>query len=170
MSALLAAGERERAHEAYRELLADDFERLPGSLFRLTGLIQLAEACAAFGDAEGAEALIEELEPYADRLVQTAFSGCWGSVERFLGLLEATAGRPEAARARLEAALERHDALDAPCLVARTRCDLGELLLRSGDRERGLELLAQAGAAASELGMAEIVARADVSGARLGAL
>jgi tetratricopeptide (TPR) repeat protein len=167
---LVEAGERERAHDAYQELAADDFEGLPGSLFRLTGLVCVSEVCAALGDAQGAETLIAQLEPYADRLVQTAFCGCWGSVRRFLGLLEATAGRPDEARAHLEAALERHTALAAPGLVARTRCDLGELLLDSGERERGLELLAAAGAAAAELGMAGIAERADVSGARLGAL
>jgi tetratricopeptide (TPR) repeat protein len=167
---LLEAGERDRAEEAYRELAADDFGGLPGSLFRLTGLVCVAEVCAAIGDAHGAETLLAQLEPFADRLVQTAFCGCWGSVRRFLGLLEATAGRPDAARAQLETALERHAALDAPGLVARTRCDLGELEIESGDRERGLELLAQAGAAAAELGMARVAARADVSGARLGAL
>ena len=81
-----------------------------------------------------------------------------------------TAGRQEEARAHFEAALEQHVALEAPALVARTRCDLGELLVGLGERERGLELLAAGGAAAAELGMTALAARADVSGARLGAL
>ena len=102
--------------------------------------------------------------------MQTGFSGCWGSVRRFLGLLAATAGRPDEARAHFEAALARHQELDAPGLVARTRCDLGELLLAQGEREAGLEQLAAAGAAAAELGMAGVAARADVSRAELGAL
>jgi len=155
---------------AYERVAADDFGGLPGSLFRLTGLVCLAEVCAALDDAEGAEALLARLEPHADRLVQTAFCGCWGSVRRFIGLLAATTGRREEARAHLEAALRRHAELGAPALVARTRCDLGELLLGLGERERGLELLAAGGAAAAELGMAGLVARADVSEARLGAL
>jgi DNA-binding SARP family transcriptional activator len=167
---LVEAGELERARVAYEAVAADDFSGLPGSLFRLTGLICLAEACAALGDADGAEALSARLEPHADRLVQTGFSGCWGSVRRFLGVLAATAGRPDEARAHFEAALELHTALDAPGLVARTRCDLGELLLGDGDRERGLELLAAAAAGAAELGMAGLAARADVSGTKLGAL
>ena len=44
-----------------------------------------------------------------------AFSGCWGSVRRFLGLLAATAGRPDEARAHLEAALELHRRSRRPC-------------------------------------------------------
>ncbi len=167
---LVEAGEPERARVTYDAVAADDFSGLPGSLFRLTGLICLAEACAALGDADGAESLYARLEPHAERLVQTGFSGCWGSVRRFLGVLAATAGRPDDARAHFEAALERHTELGAPGLVARTRCDLGELLLGEGERERGLELLAAAGPAAAELGMAGLAARADVSGTKLGAL
>ena len=83
------------------------------------------------GDTDGAEPLIAELEPHADRLVQTAFSGCWGSVRRYLGLLHATAGRPEEARVELEGALELHLALDAPLLAEVTRRDLADV---SGER------------------------------------
>ena len=104
---------------------------LPGSLFRLSGLTCVAEACAALGDAQAADALIAALEPHADRLVQTAFSGCWGSVRRYLGLLHATAGRPEEARAQLQGALELHLALEAPLLVEVTRRDLADV---SGER------------------------------------
>jgi DNA-binding SARP family transcriptional activator len=167
---LVESGEPKRAREAYDAVAADGFSGVPGSLFRLTGLVCLAEACAALDDADGAELLSAELEPYADRLVQTGFSGCWGSVRRFLGVLATTAGRAGDARAHFEAALERHRELEAPGLVARTQCDLGELLLGLGERERGLALLAEGGAAAAELGMAGLVARADVSGTRLGAL
>ena len=124
---LLQAGERERAREAYDVAFAAALRGLPSSLFRLTGLVCVAEACAALGDAEGADALIEQLEPHAGRFVQTAFSGCWGSVRRFLGLLHATAGRPEAARAELEAALALHRALEAPILVAATERDLADV-------------------------------------------
>jgi hypothetical protein len=124
---LLQAGEPERAREAYEEAHAAALRGRPASLFRLTGLACVAEACAALGDAEGADALIAQLEPHADRLVQTAFSGCWGSVRRFVGLLHATAGRPEPARAQLEAALELHRALDAPLLVDVTERDLADV-------------------------------------------
>jgi hypothetical protein len=124
---LLQAGETERAREAYDVALAAAMHGLPGSLFRLSGLVCLAEACHALGDADGAEALIERLEPHADRLAQTGFSGCWGSVRRFLGLLHATAGRPEQAQAQLQLALELHLALEAPILVQVTRRDLADV-------------------------------------------
>ena len=129
--ALLQAGETERARAAYDVALAAALEGLPSSLFRLSGLVCVAEACAILGDADGAEPLIERLEPHADRLAQTAFSGCWGSVRRFLGLLHATAGRPDEARAQLEAARELHLTLDAPLLVAVIERDLADV---SGER------------------------------------
>jgi hypothetical protein len=128
---LLQAGEPERARAAYEGALAAALRGLPARLFRLTALVEVAEAAAALGDADGAEALIPQLEPYADRLVQTAFSGCWGSVRRFLGLLHLTAGRPEEARVQLERALELHLALDAPLLAEITQRDLADV---SGER------------------------------------
>ena len=87
----------------------------------------MAEACAILGDAQGADELIDLLEPHADRLAQTAFSGCWGSVRRYLGLLHATAGRPDEARAELQRALELHEALEAPILVEVTQRDLADV-------------------------------------------
>ena len=134
---LLQAGERERAREAYEAALPAALNGLPGSLFRLSGLTCVAEACAAVGDAQAADALIAELEPHADRLVQTAFSGCWGSVRRYLGLLHATAGRPEEARAaaagrfgapprpRRPAAGRGHPARSRRCIRRAPRCSVG---------------------------------------------
>ncbi len=124
---LLAAGETERAREAYAIALAAARHGMPPSLFHLSALICLAEAAAQLGDAEGADELVPLLEPHADRFVQTAFSGCWGSVRRFLGLLHATAGRPEDAKRELHRALELHVALDAPILVEVTERDLADV-------------------------------------------
>ena len=124
---LLEAGEPVRAREAYDRALIAALDGQPARLFRLTALAEIAEACAALGDTEAVEALIEQLEPHADRFVQTGFSGCWGSVRRFLGLLHAVAGRPEQARAELEAALALHIALEAPLLVETTQRDLADV-------------------------------------------
>ncbi len=124
---LLQAEETERARAAYEIALAAAKQGLPSSLFRLSGLVCVAEACAILGDAQGADELIDLLQPHADRLAQTAFSGCWGSVRRYLGLLHATAGRPDEARAELQRALELHEALAAPILVEVTQRDLADV-------------------------------------------
>jgi len=155
--ALLEAGEPERAREAYEAALA----AVPRGLYRLTALAALAEACAALGDTARADGLYAELAPHAGRLVQTGFSGSWGSTRRFLGLLSAAAGRHAEATEHLAAALERHETLEAAPLAARTRCDQAELLTTTGAPEAAAPLLEAAGAAAAELGMAGIAARAE---------
>jgi tetratricopeptide (TPR) repeat protein len=155
--ALLDAGETERAREAYGAAL----EAVPHGLYRLTALAALSEACAALGDGARADALHAELAPHADRLVQSSFSGSWGSAHRFLGLLRAAAGRHDEAAAHYAAALERHEALDAAPLAVRTRLDQAALVLTTGDRAAAEPLLDAVAAAAGKLGMAGLAARAE---------
>ena len=72
---------------------------IPQTMLWLSTLVALAEATAALTDAASAEALYPALLPYADRLAQTGFTGCAGSVERVLGRLAATLERPGSGRA-----------------------------------------------------------------------
>jgi hypothetical protein len=122
----------------------------------------LAEAAAQLGDADGGAQLYDELEPYSDRLIQWSFTGNAGSVHRLLGRTAAVAGRHDVALTHFEAAVGRHAALGAAPLLARTRCDYGELLLHRtrAERPRARRLLRQAGLTARRLGMAGIAARA----------
>ena len=125
----------------------------------LTTTGSLCEAAAELGDADVAERLYAELAPYGDRLVQWSFTGNAGSVRRLLGRAAAVTGRMEAARDHYEAALARHTELQAPALLARTRCDYGEFLLHT-QQPGAHRLLRQAAAAARSLGMTGIAARA----------
>jgi hypothetical protein len=122
--ALLESGAREQAARRLAETVADDFRAVPAGLFWLPATAWLAEAAAELQDAATAAALRGQLAPHAGRLVQAGFTGCWGAVDRFLGLLAGAAGRQADAQAHLRAALERHRALGATPLVARTRRDL----------------------------------------------
>ena len=168
---LVEAGEPERARVAYDAVAADDFAALPGSLFRLTGLICLAEACAALGDAAGAESLHARLEPHADRLVQTGFSGCWGSVRRFLGLLAATAGRPDEARAQLRGRARAPSASSTPPGSSPARAATsGSCCSRPASASAGSSCSPRRAPRPPSWGWPALAARADVSGARLGAL
>ena len=97
-------------------------------MFWLTSLASLAETAAVLEDAPGAAQLYAALEPHADRLAQWTFTGNAGSVHRLLGRTAAVAERRESARGHFEAALTRHAALGCGPLLARTRCDYGELL------------------------------------------
>ena len=154
----LDAGDRVRAQAAYDRAVP----ATPETMLWLTAMGSLAEAAAQLGDVAGGARLHAELEPYADRLVQWSFTGNAGSVHRLLGRTAAVAGRRDQAGVHFEAALERHAALGAEALLARTRCDYGELLLegRRAERARGRTLLREASAAARRLGMEGIAARA----------
>ena len=92
-----------------------------------------------------------------------SFTGSAGSVHRLLGRTAAVAGWYDRARTHFEAALERHEALDAEPLLARTRCDYGEFLLQGprSDRRRARGLLREASATARRLRMLGITARAE---------
>ena len=156
------AGDVRAARSTVSEALSAGVSAVPQTMLWLSTLVALAEATAALTDSASAEALYPALLPYADRLAQTGFTGCAGSVERVLGRLAATLERPEAAERHLDAALLQHEVIGARALAARTRCDLGEVLLTgtAAARARGAALLADAAAAARELGMAGVAARA----------
>jgi hypothetical protein len=160
--AYLDAGDRAHARAAYDGALGGAVAPTHRTMFRLAAVGSLAEAAARLEDADGSAQLYAELEPYSDLLVQWSFTGNAGSVHRLLGRTAAVSGREELARAHFEAAAERHLALGAAPLLARTRCDYGELLLQgaSAERPRARRLLRQAGLAARRLGMADIAARA----------
>ena len=70
--------------------------------------------------------------------MQWSFTGNGGSVRRILGRAAALAGRREDACPHFEAALARHAELEAPALLARTRCDYGEFLLAREPTSPGL--------------------------------
>jgi hypothetical protein len=166
--AYLEAGDRTQAHAAYARALGDGAATIPRTMLWLTTIASLAEAAAQLGDADGGAQLYAQLEPHADRLVQWSFTGSAGSVQRLLGRTAAVAGWKDQARAHFEAALERHAALGAAPLLARSRCDYGEFLLqgRRADRPRARRLLRDAEAAARRLGMAGIGARARANANR----
>jgi hypothetical protein len=157
--AYLDAGDRRAARGAYEGALDGG---VPRTMFWLTSMGSLAEAAVQLGDADGAAKLYAELEPYADRLIQWSFTGNAGSVHRLLARAAGIAGRHEHAVAHFERAVDRHAALGAAPLVARTQCDYGEFLLNGTrtERARARRLLRQAGIAARRLGMAGIAARA----------
>jgi pentatricopeptide repeat protein len=158
--AALDAGDEARARAALDDALAGGLERVPPTLSWLSTVASLAEAAATLRSPHVAE-LRTALAPYGERLVQASFTGCAGSVHRLLGRLAAAQGDRDAAAGHLEAALERHEALGAAPLQARTRCDLAELLCEGGpaERSRADELFAQAAAAAERLGMRGVAAR-----------
>ena len=109
---------------------ADGFSRVRRDMFWFATLSVLAETCALLRDGARAQVLYDLLEPFKDRNVQVTQAVCWGSVERFLGLLAAVLGRGETAVAHLQSAIARNEAGGNPAAASLVRRDLAKLLAK----------------------------------------
>jgi DNA-binding SARP family transcriptional activator len=118
--AKLDAGDAVAAGAAFDAALADG----QCGLLWLPAHAWLAEAAALLGRTDACATLLERLAPYEGRLVQASFTGCWGAVERPLGLLARALGREAEAARYLDAALERHERIGAAPLARRSRGEL----------------------------------------------
>jgi hypothetical protein len=97
-------------------------------------LAQVADLAALLGSSRVAAWAYDALLPHRGRFaVEGIGAYCHGSLERHLGLLAATLGRVEDARAHFSAALEANRRAGAELLVARTLRDAG---LALGERAR----------------------------------
>jgi hypothetical protein len=121
------------------------------------------------GDVERAAVLHEQLQPYAGLNVVTGLGiSCLGSVELYLGMLAATAGRWTESDRHFASALAMHARLRSPPWSAHTQHEQARMLLargRPGDRARAGDLLAIARATAEALGMTRLSERARLAGA-----
>ena len=109
----------------------------------------LAELAARIKARELCAELYPVLLPFRGQFVDNA-TNWFGSVGRFLGLLEHVFGRFDDADRSFAAALQAHQALPAPLLVARTHLDWGVSLLdrpnpRHDDAARHLQAAADLG-------------------------
>ena len=110
-----------------------------------------------------AQQLYAQLLPYRDRMVQVTQAACFGSAERFLGLLAATFGDIDLASEHFEAALAHQRRAAACCpLIPFIRVEYAQRLLarnQGGDADRARELLVTAYREAETAGIAMLVAR-----------
>jgi len=146
------------------------FAALPRNAARLSSLAVVAQAIATLDDPEHAPTLYRELLPLAGRNVVIGPAlGCFGAVDRYLGLLAALTAQLDVAVGHLEAALATHAAMGARAWLAWTQHDLAAVLLRrgaSGDRQRAAALRSAALEAATAIGMVRLrerLERSDVS-------
>ena len=102
----LDEGRIDEAREALTLAHARGFAARPRNGTWLNALATWAEIAAALGAAAAAGELHDLLAPHAQRhVVVISGADCWGSVHRFLGLLENTLERPQEAIASFERAL-----------------------------------------------------------------
>ncbi|MGI5131389.1 ATP-binding protein [Pseudonocardia sp. CA-107938] len=165
----LAAGRRADAQQWYDRLPPPDSRRIPPFMV-LPLLAQRAHLAADLGDAAAAETCHRLLLPHADL---HAVSGAGavttgGSVQLYLGLAAAGAGRTDAAVRHLRAAISANDAAGLAPFAATARMRLAATLRsrgRPGDADEAVALLAAADTAAERMGMPVLLARiAELSG------
>jgi hypothetical protein len=119
----LQAGDRAAGEAEFERLARDDFAALPRDMLWFSATCLLAEVCARLGDRARAEILYGLILPHRERNVMVGMATCWGSAERFLGLLAAATGDAEAAAVHFASAIDRNAAAGIESMVRMTRAD-----------------------------------------------
>lgn len=155
-------GLTEEARAEFEILAADDFAAIPHDALWSTSLTYLAEVCAHLDDAERAATLYQRLLPYAGRNIVTgAHTVCYGSADRFLGLLAMTRHQWEQAERHFRAAMAMDEHTGGRPWLAHSRYQYARLLVRRKQPERASPLLEAALETAGELGMAALERRCE---------
>ncbi len=146
--------EREAKRELSR-LAAEGIDSYQASLWLAT-LTYLTDACAAVDDETMAAIVYPELEPLAGTNVMIGhLVACYGSADRYLGMLAATLREPGLAEQHFERAMEQNRRMGASTWVAHTAYEYGRFLLGQGRgaREYAAALLGEAAGLAERIGM-----------------
>ena len=154
-------GRLDGAREAFAPIVARGYNLPEDSIW--LGMTQIAaEIVHHLDDRAGAAVLLERLAPFAG--IFSTFAGVSvGCTTQFLGLLEATLGRFDAAIAHLADAAGIYERLGAPAYLGRAQAAwAGALLARRspGDAEQAQSLLTAAITAAREGGFVAVERRA----------
>jgi len=141
---------------------AGGLEALRESLW-LASLTYLTDACTRVGDAELAGLLYADLAQNANTNVMIGHGvACYGSADRYLGMLAATFHEEELAVRHFEAALELNRRMGTLTWLAHTAYEYGRLLTARNDAEdrtRAAQLLAEGAGLAERIGLPTLSAR-----------
>jgi DNA-binding SARP family transcriptional activator len=160
----LASGDVRAAVAEFEWFAAERFGRVRRDMFWFTTVCVLAETCALIRDGARARVLYELLEPFASRNVQVGQAACWGSAERFLGLLAAAMGQSETAEAHLRSAIAGNESCGNAAAASLVQRDYARMLLARGGREDltlAAELLRGPLEAAREAGTEPLIERIE---------
>jgi hypothetical protein len=166
-----AEGNEDEARRALDRLAANDFADIPRYNGYLVTLALLAEACVELGDRARAQQLYELLSPFADRNVTTPQAVFAGPVERFLGVLAGISEEWDAAESHFDAARAAASRMNAAPVHVWVGLDHALMLARRdapGDRDRALEMAAEARPLAVELDMDQVVQQIEALEQELG--
>jgi ATP/maltotriose-dependent transcriptional regulator MalT len=164
-------GDLEAARAVFDDLATHDFRSLPRDGRYATCITFLAEVCAALGDVVRAPVLYRLLLPWQGRnIVMASGTGCWGSSDRFLGLLATIERRWMDAERHFADALTMNERVGALASLAHTQCDFAGMLLTRGfpgDMENAARQLRGAGERAATLGLTALARRVAATRERL---
>jgi DNA-binding CsgD family transcriptional regulator len=128
----------------------------------LASLTYLTDAAYAVGDATIAELIYPELAPLTGLNVMIGHGvACYGSADRYLGMLAATLGDADRAARHFESALEANARMGARTWLAHTAFAYGMSLDAAGHGERAAQLFAEAGEIARSARLAALLARIE---------
>ena len=161
LAALLAElGMEAEARRELARVAGEGIEPYRASLWLAT-LTYLTDASSAVGDESIAAIVYPELEPFAGTNVMIGhLVACYGSADRYLGMLAATLDERDRAEEHFERAMRMNREMGARTWLAHTAYQYGRFLLGDRDgRERAAPYLDQAAALAAEIGMTGLSAR-----------
>jgi tetratricopeptide (TPR) repeat protein len=151
------------AREQFEILAQRDFADIPRDGLWMASMTYLADVCNFLGYDRRAAMLYDLLVPFDGRNVVVGnMTACYGALSRYLGALATTLRRWDEAERHFEDALAMNTRMEAPPWLAHTQHQYAAMLLlrnRPGDRERAVELLHNALAAARGLGMEGLAER-----------
>lgn len=153
------AGMPDKARAALDDLSKDAVRDSDQSYLWWSMMVGCTCASSLLRDAEWAALLHRLISPYPDRFASAGSSSFYGASSLYIGMLEATLGRPDEAVASFEDALARHDAMGARPFSALTQASLAGVLIERdspGDRDRAAALRTSAAATADDLGLGAV--------------
>ena len=159
----LEVDQRNAARAVFEQMATEGFAAVPRDGRWLFCMVYLSEVCAALGDAVRAAELHRLMLPYAGHNTFGGHLVCFGSADRYLGLLCATMSRWLEAEGHFEAALAMNTRMGAHAPLAHTRLDYAAMLRArnaAGDREQATALLRDCLEGARQLGMHGLEERA----------
>jgi DNA-binding CsgD family transcriptional regulator/tetratricopeptide (TPR) repeat protein len=158
----LETGRIAEARGMTADLLAGGEDALPYTNDWLSGMTLLAEVVSRAPMPEAAAATYERIKPYEDFVGSAGGEPVTGSMHRPLGQLAALLGNLENAQRHHERALEVHSRMRAELWIARSECDLADVLRQqqdTGATVRAQHLSARALHRAESLGLTALAAR-----------
>jgi DNA-binding winged helix-turn-helix (wHTH) protein/tetratricopeptide (TPR) repeat protein len=161
---MVQLGMLDEARAALHALPPRELQQLPKSRDYLGTVANFALASVATHGLGHAEVLYDLLKPYPHLCVATLSFHISGVVSHYLAILARALGARERAFTHFEQALVDQERLGLHPQLARSRFELGSMLVETGDqrqREQGRALLEVAQASASKLGMLPLAAAAE---------